>query len=106
MLRPRQSKAELEAYPNSPEGSKTSVEFCSGTHLLRAGDMEHMVIANEEAIAKGIRRIVAVNGPETAKALAKPYGNSIDNTNNKRLAYFIISFLLNSLVHAADLFSS
>ena len=68
--------------------------------------MEHMVIASEETIAKGIRRIVALNVPETAKALAKPYGNSINNTDNKRLAYFIISFLLNSLVHAADLISS
>ena len=33
--------------------------------------MEHMVIASEEAIAKGIRRIVALTGPEAAKALAK-----------------------------------
>ena len=80
----------LEANPNSPEGSKTSVEFCNVTHLLRAGHMEHMVIASEETIAKGIWRIVALNVPETAKALAKPYGNSINNTDNKRLAYFII----------------
>jgi len=61
----------LEADPNSPEGTKTSVEFCGGTHLRRAGHMEHMVIASEEAIAKGIRRIVALTGPEAAKALNK-----------------------------------
>ena len=61
----------LESDPNSPEGGKTSVEFCGGTHLRRAGHMEHMVIASEEAIAKGIRRIVALTGPEAAKALAK-----------------------------------
>jgi len=61
----------LEADPNSPEGTKTSIEFCGGTHLRRAGHMEHMVIASEEAIAKGIRRIVALTGPEAAKALAK-----------------------------------
>ena len=65
------SVEKLEADPNSPEGPKTSVEFCGGTHLLRAGHMEHMVIASEEAIAKGIRRIVALTGPEAAKALAK-----------------------------------
>ena len=52
--------------------------------------MEHVVIASEETIAKGIRRIVALNVPETTKALAQPYGNSINNTDNKRLAYFII----------------
>merc|ERR1719356_1087974 len=61
----------LEADPNSPEGTKTSVEFCGGTHLRRAGHMEHMVIASEEAIAKGIRRIVALTGPEAIKALNK-----------------------------------
>merc|ERR1719347_1071763 len=61
----------LEADPNSPEGTKTSIEFCGGTHLRRAGHMEHMVIASEEAIAKGIRRIVALTGPEAAKALNK-----------------------------------
>ena len=52
--------------------------------------MEHMVIASKVAIAKGIRRIVGLNRRQTAKALAKPYGNSINNTDNKRLAYFII----------------
>merc|ERR1711892_1408195 len=61
----------LEADPNNPEGTKTSIEFCGGTHLRRAGHMEHMVIASEEAIAKGIRRIVAMTGPEAAKALNK-----------------------------------
>merc|ERR1719347_239673 len=38
----------LEADPNSPDGARTSVEFCGGTHLRRAGHMEHMVIASEE----------------------------------------------------------
>ena len=33
----------LEADPNNPEGTKTSIEFCGGTHLRRAGHMEHMV---------------------------------------------------------------
>jgi len=61
----------LEADPSSPEGSNTSVEFCGGTHLRRAGHMLHMVIASEEAIAKGIRRIVALTGTEAIKAQNK-----------------------------------
>jgi len=61
----------LEQDPSHPRGTQTSVEFCGGTHLCRAGHMEHMVIASEEAIAKGIRRIVALTGPEARKALAK-----------------------------------
>jgi len=61
----------LEEDPSHPRGTQTSVEFCGGTHLCRAGHMEHMVIASEEAIAKGIRRVVALTGPEARKALAK-----------------------------------
>jgi len=57
--------------PNDPAGTGTSVEFCGGTHLRNSGHMEHMVISSEEAIAKGIRRIVALTGPEARKALAK-----------------------------------
>jgi alanyl-tRNA synthetase len=33
--------------------------------------MGNFVIASEEAIAKGIRRIIALTGPEAAKAINK-----------------------------------
>lgn len=36
-------------------------------HLHRAGHIGGFVIASEEAIAKGIRRIVALTGPEASK---------------------------------------
>merc|ERR1719290_570263 len=65
------SVEELESDPTGPKGGNTSVEFCGGTHLVRAGHAGKMVIATEEAIAKGIRRIVALTGPEAAKAVAK-----------------------------------
>jgi len=61
----------LEADPTSPAGLETSVEFCGGTHLLRSGHIGDFVIASEEAIAKGIRRIVALTGPEATKSLKK-----------------------------------
>uniref|UniRef100_A0A1E1XPD7 Alanine--tRNA ligase n=1 Tax=Amblyomma sculptum TaxID=1581419 RepID=A0A1E1XPD7_AMBSC len=62
---------EMLADPSSPAGSITSVEFCGGTHLKRAGHIGDFVISTEEAIAKGIRRIVALTGPEATKALKK-----------------------------------
>lgn len=62
---------EMLADPSSPAGSITSVEFCGGTHLRRAGHVGDFVISTEEAIAKGIRRIVALTGPEATKALKK-----------------------------------
>merc|ERR1719489_127767 len=61
----------LESNPTDPAGAKTSVEFCGGTHLKRAGDIGHFVISSEEAIAKGIRRVIALTGPEADKAIKK-----------------------------------
>lgn len=61
----------LESDPFGPAGSKTSVEFCGGTHLQYSGHIGDFVIASEEAIAKGIRRIVALTGPEASRALKK-----------------------------------
>lgn len=43
--------------------------FCR--HLHYTGHIGDFVIASEEAIAKGIRRIVALTGPEAVKALKK-----------------------------------
>uniref|UniRef100_A0A914HAD1 Alanine--tRNA ligase n=1 Tax=Globodera rostochiensis TaxID=31243 RepID=A0A914HAD1_GLORO len=55
--------------PTSEFGQKTSVEFCGGTHLRNVSHIGNLVITSEEAIAKGIRRIVAVTGPDAARAL-------------------------------------
>ncbi|XP_057327123.1 alanine--tRNA ligase, cytoplasmic [Microplitis mediator] len=62
---------ELEKNPLGPSAMVTSVEFCGGTHLHYTGHIKNFVIASEEAIAKGIRRIVGLTGPEAAKALNK-----------------------------------
>lgn len=57
--------------PQGSAGLETSVEFCGGTHLHKTGHMERFAILSEEAIAKGIRRIVALTGPEATKAYNK-----------------------------------
>ncbi|XP_058062756.1 alanine--tRNA ligase, cytoplasmic [Anopheles bellator] len=62
---------DLAANPTSDAGVLNSVEFCGGTHLHQSGHMVDFVITTEEAIAKGIRRIVALTGPEALKALQK-----------------------------------
>ncbi|XP_050307054.1 alanine--tRNA ligase, cytoplasmic [Anthonomus grandis grandis] len=62
---------DLEKDPFSPAGDGTSIEFCGGTHVKYAGHIGDFVISSEEAIAKGIRRIVALTGPEATKALKR-----------------------------------
>ncbi|KAI4497616.1 hypothetical protein M0802_007386 [Mischocyttarus mexicanus] len=62
---------DLEKDPLNDAALKTSVEFCGGTHLHNTGHIGDFVISSEEAIAKGIRRIVALTGPEAKKALKK-----------------------------------
>jgi len=61
----------LLADPKSDAGLNSSVEFCGGTHLLNSGHINRMVITSEEAIAKGIRRIIAVTGGEAQKCVRK-----------------------------------
>lgn len=39
-----------------------SIEFCGGTHVKHTNEIKDMVVLQEEGIAKGIRRIVAVTG--------------------------------------------
>ncbi|XP_059622730.1 alanine--tRNA ligase, cytoplasmic [Phlebotomus argentipes] len=62
---------ELEKNPKGEAGLKTSVEFCGGTHLHWAGHIGHFVVVSEESIARGIRRIVALTGPEADNALTR-----------------------------------
>ena len=61
--------------PGNPEWRKYSIEFCGGTHLNNTRDIEHFTITTEEAVAKGVRRVVAVTG-ETAK-LVEEIGSAL-----------------------------
>jgi alanyl-tRNA synthetase len=58
----------LTADPSGPWAVQNSVEFCGGTHLHRSSHIVSFALVTEEAIAKGIRRIVALTGPEALKA--------------------------------------
>jgi alanyl-tRNA synthetase len=41
-----------------------SVEFCGGTHLQHTGQAGFFKIVGQEAVGKGVRRVIAVTGPE------------------------------------------
>ncbi|XP_023809289.1 alanine--tRNA ligase, mitochondrial isoform X1 [Oryzias latipes] len=53
---------------DSPPDKDTSVELCCGTHLLRTGAIEDLVIVSEKQMVKGISRVVAVTGRDAAQA--------------------------------------
>lgn len=103
---------ELEKNPDGSSGFETSVEFCGGSHLHKTGHIGEYVIVSEEGIAKGIRRIVALTGPEAIKAMNKlnllenevnHIANYIkeqgDNCNQKEIVKKIVD-LTNDISHA------
>jgi alanyl-tRNA synthetase len=57
-------------------------------HLHRAGHIIGFIIASEEAIAKGTRRIVALTGPEASK---------VSETNSIGLEHLESHYLIESL---------
>lgn len=58
---------ELVNDPLSEEGTKHSVEFCGGTHVKNSKDIGDFALVSEEAIAKGIRRVVCLTGKHAEK---------------------------------------
>lgn len=91
---------ELEQNPDSDAGENTSVEFCGGTHLRRSGHIIDFVISSEEAIAKGIRRIVALSGPEALKAIDR--ANSFEQRIIK-LSDAVVSDVKNSKLYVKSI---
>lgn len=77
---------DLLDHPDAGQALRASVEFCGGTHLLRTGHIGEFVIVTEEAIAKGIRRIVALTGPEAKEALGRAdnYRSRVEMINSQR----------------------
>ncbi|KAG0077274.1 Alanine--tRNA ligase [Podila epicladia] len=67
--------------PSNEKWSKTSIEFCGGTHVAKTADIKQFVIIEETGIAKGIRRIVAVTGEEAhqAERVANDFEQKLDH---------------------------
>ncbi|KNE54528.1 alanine-tRNA ligase [Allomyces macrogynus ATCC 38327] len=59
---------ELLKNPNNAAWMDLSIELCGGTHAPTTKELAAFVVMEESAIAKGVRRIVAVTGHEAAEA--------------------------------------
>jgi alanyl-tRNA synthetase len=60
--------ADLLASPTNPAWKEISVEFCGGTHVPSTKHIAHFAVVSEEAVAKGVRRVVALTGAAAAEA--------------------------------------
>ncbi|CAZ84019.1 unnamed protein product [Tuber melanosporum] len=58
---------ELTRDVKNKQWRKVSIEFCGGTHVQKTDDIKDLIILEENGIAKGIRRIVAVTGNDAGK---------------------------------------
>ncbi|MDX2148154.1 MAG: alanine--tRNA ligase [Planctomycetota bacterium] len=61
--------ADLLANPTNERWRSVSVEFCGGTHVARTSEIGPFTIIAEEAVAKGVRRLVALTGVPAEAAL-------------------------------------
>ena len=53
---------ELINDPNNEKWYSCSVEFCGGTHIKSCANAKRFIISHEQALASGIRRIIALTG--------------------------------------------
>lgn len=67
---------DLLANPTSAEWRNYAIEFCGGTHLKTLSDAKHAVVISEDALMKGVRRVVVYTREAAQKAIAE--GNAMD----------------------------
>lgn len=63
--------SDLLANPENPAWLELSVEFCGGTHVGSTAEIGAFAVVMEEAVAKGVRRVVGLTGPAAARAIAE-----------------------------------
>ncbi|MFN0134189.1 MAG: alanine--tRNA ligase [Phycisphaerales bacterium] len=64
-----QPVADLLASPENPAWKEVSIEFCGGTHVASTMHLVDFAITSEEAVAKGVRRMVALTGVAASAAI-------------------------------------
>jgi len=62
---------DMQSAPSEEKWGGYSVELCGGTHVMNTAEAESFVITEETAIAKGVRRMVAVTRGAAASAERK-----------------------------------
>ncbi|MCH8822329.1 MAG: alanine--tRNA ligase [Planctomycetes bacterium] len=68
---------EVLADPSNEQWKEFSIELCGGTHLRETGEATRFIITHEQALAAGVRRIIALTGP--AALAAEAAGNELES---------------------------
>ena len=63
------SMIDLLSEPENPRWQELSIEFCGGSHLAHTGQARAFAVLSEEAVAKGVRRVIGVTGVEAEAAI-------------------------------------
>lgn len=64
-----QPVADLMESAQNPAWREISIEFCGGTHVQTTSQIGAFALISEEAVAKGVRRIVALSGKPAEAAI-------------------------------------
>jgi alanyl-tRNA synthetase len=72
----------LLADPARKEWYDYSVEFCGGTHVPSTGAIGDFALVSEEAVGKGVRRLIGVTG-QAAREARKWAGEVLDQTQGE-----------------------
>ncbi|MGE3181234.1 MAG: alanine--tRNA ligase-related protein [Phycisphaerae bacterium] len=59
--------ADLLANPGNADWRQYSIEFCGGTHVTNTSEIGDFLLTAEEAVSKGVRRVIGITG-DAAKA--------------------------------------
>lgn len=76
---------ELLKNVKDPRWRSVSIEFCGGTHVRSTGDIKDLVVLEENGIAKGIRRMIAVTGNDAhaVQRLADEFEERLDQLEKR-----------------------
>ncbi len=93
---------ELIDNPSNNEWYNYSVEFCGGTHLDNTQDAKKFVLLHEQALASGIRRIVALTGvaAEAAHIAGASLMQQIEDAKSLRGSELVDAY--NDLIREVD----
>jgi alanyl-tRNA synthetase len=97
-----QPVSDLIGNPENAAWNEVSVEFCGGTHLPSTKEAGHFALVSEEAVAKGIRRVIGLTGVAAQAAIQTAEGLAARVTAAEKLEVGALGAELNEVAREVD----